>query len=144
MNIEELQARGAIFFERIGEGFKKYRNEILKMSEEEAFACFQEKLLQYGEENCFADFYYFCIAEEAREKVNRVLTAEERMYMEAIRPDADVQEQVIFPLNEQLLRILVKLNASEILFSTLYLAGTDTHAPTTYWGNYNQEYICFF
>lgn len=143
MNIEELQARGAIFFERIDEGFRKYRDEILKMSEEEAFAFFREKMLQYGEENCFADFYYFCIDEEARAQVNGVLTEEERAYLKTLEPKTDMPKQIIFALTEPLLRIVVRLNASEMLFSTLYFVGTDKHAPMTYWGNYGQEYICF-
>ncbi len=143
MNIEELQARGAIFFERIDEGFKKYREEIIKLSETEAFSYFQEKILQYGEENCFADFYYFRIAEEARTRVDRVLTMEERVYLETLKPKSDVQKQIIFALTEPLLRIVVRLNALEMLFSTLYFVGTDKHVPMTYWGNYRQEYICF-
>jgi len=47
---------------------------------------------------------------------------------------------VVFPLDEQLLKIAAKLNEKEILFSTFYFVGNQA---STWWGNYNREYLIF-
>ena len=48
--------------------------------------------------------------------------------------------QVLFPANEILFSICSRLNAAEMLFCTIYVTG---EYPSTWWGNYNGEYIVF-
>lgn len=53
-----------------------------------------------------------------------------------------MKEEIIFPMDEMLLSITTKLNEKEMLFSTIYFAG-EKGERSTWWGNYNQEYIVF-
>ena len=46
-------------------------------------------------------------------------------------------------LEDKLLRIITKLNAEEVLFSTIYFLEGGGRPRTTWWGNYDKEYICF-
>ncbi|MBR5229082.1 MAG: hypothetical protein IKV96_04525, partial [Firmicutes bacterium] len=55
-----------------------------------------------------------------------------------LRPD-DPENDFIFPLTIELLDIIVKLNASEIMFCTLYF----TKDRSTWWGNYGKQYVAF-
>ena len=48
--------------------------------------------------------------------------------------------QVLFQANEILFSICSRLNAAEMLFCTIYVTG---EYPSTWWGNYNGEYIVF-
>ena len=62
------------------------------------------------------------------------------MLGESALAELRTRKAVIFPLEEQLLKIAVTLNEKEMLFSTFYFIGEET---STWWGNYNQEYIIF-
>lgn len=146
MTAMELKEKGAIYFEKITEGFAHYKDVKLVLDEKKAFAHFKNLLKEYGAENAFADFYYFRLDEDAREMTDELLTAEERAYLQLLQPDPEcAEEEIIFPLEEKLLRIIVKLNAGEMLFSTIYfVADKGCERPrTTWWGNYEHEYICF-
>lgn len=65
-----------------------------------------------------------------------MLSAEELAFLAKLGKKAD---GVFFPLKEELLRLLVKLNDSEMLFSTVYF----TNPKSTWWGNYGRTYIVF-
>ena len=82
MNINEFRKKHIIYFENISYGLKNYKNEIVKLDEKEAYHFFLEKMKQYGTENAFADFYFFALEKEAKEKVMQVLTKEELAYLE--------------------------------------------------------------
>ena len=133
--IEELKKAGAIYFDKIQEGFDLYHHEVVKLNKEEAYKTIKKLWELNGSENSYADFYYFKIDEKAREKVHAMLEEEEVTYLE----DLPVTDEIIFSLEEKLLKILIKLNDSETLFSTFYF----TKEPCTLWGNYNSEYVIF-
>lgn len=143
MTIRELQQRGAIFFEKITEGFRDYADIKFVLDEKKALAHFKNLKKEYGAENSFADFYYFRLDEDSREMVDELLTQEEQSYLKLLKPDDE--EEIIFPLEDKLLKIIVKLNAEEMLFSTIYFIEKKPvgKARTTWWGNYEKEYICF-
>ena len=143
ITVVTLLEYGAIFFERIQEGLQNYHSHIIKQSEQEAYLFFMNKIKQYEEQNCFVDFYYFRLEQEAKEKVDTLLTAQEREYLGSIQPIQGQEIHFIFPLRQELLSIIVKLNASEMLFSTLYFISNGILPRLTYWGNYNQEYVQF-
>ena len=110
----------------------------------QAYAYFLEKRKQYGESCSFADFYYFALEPEAREKVATLLNEQEKVYLCSIQPQTDEKEQLIFSLTDELLAIIVKLNEAEMLFSTIYFTPTDTLCAKTYWGNYGKQYIKWY
>lgn len=165
MTSEELKKKGAIYFENICVGLNQYKDEKMVLNKEEALSHFQKLIQQHGQENSYVDFYYYRLDANAQHVIEQALTEEERTYLEKIRPDKceNMEEEIIFPLTEELLEIVVKLNAGEILFSTLYFVVPARELSTseqsgavkepgtskvecrrsTWWGNYNQEYICF-
>ncbi|MCD8110546.1 MAG: hypothetical protein LUE14_10695 [Clostridiales bacterium] len=146
MTTAELQDKGAIWFARITDGLKQYADVKLVMDEKKAFAHFKSLKKEYGAENAYADFYYFRLDPDAREMVEELLDEEERSYLGLIAPAPDeTEKEIIFPLSDRLLKILVKLNAAEMLFSTIYFVQPDPagRARTSWWGNYEKEYICF-
>lgn len=129
-----------IYFDNIKYGLDHYNNEIVVMNEKEAFLFFKEKLKQAEEESVYADFYYGRLDSDARQIIDNELSEAEKDYVQKlIETDS---EEVIYSLDEMLLQIIVKLNAREILFSTIYFAGKP-EVRSTWWGNYNQEYIVF-
>uniref|UniRef100_UPI004056234E hypothetical protein n=1 Tax=Agathobacter sp. TaxID=2021311 RepID=UPI004056234E len=142
MKIRGLCEKNVIYFDSIGYGLRNYENEIIKMDETEAYSFFSQKVQAYGTENAFADFYFFTLDEEAKEKIIQILDEEEIAYLEEMRP-LQTETQLVFFLEDTLLRMIVKLNAREMLFSTIYFQGVDALVPETYWGNYKQEYVRF-
>lgn len=142
MKIRGLCEKNVIYFDNIGYGLRNYDNEVITLDEAEAYEFFSRKIQLYGGENSFVDFYFFTLEEEAKEKVMQVLTEEELAYLEKMRP-LRTETQLIFRLEDTLLGMIVKLNAREILFSTIYFQGVDELSPETYWGNYKKEYVRF-
>lgn len=138
MRAEELVKKGAIYFERIQRGMAEYRSESLYLNEAQAYDRLKKEWEQRGRDNCFVDFYYFYLEEESKKIVRENLTEEELAYLDAMAVSDDVRD-VIFPVDAMLLKIVTKLNAREILFSTIYFLGE----PSTWWGNYKEEYIVF-
>lgn len=136
ITVDELIKSGAIYFEHITQGFDLYNHKIVKWNQEEAYNQLENLCIINGYENSFADFYYYKIEEEARQKVDKLLSEEERSYLRELKHTKD---SLIYQLNPTLLKIIVKLNATEALFSTIYL----TKSPCTLWGNYNMEYVIF-
>ena len=116
------------------------------MDEKRAYDHFKSLKKEYGADHSFADFYYFRLDEESREMVDELLTADEMDYLQIIRPfPEETEEEIIFPLDDRLLQIIVRLNAREMLFSTIYFVQPDPEGRrrTSWWGNYGHEYICF-
>ena len=146
MTAEELKEQGAIYFENMTEGFRSYADVKLVMDEKRAYDHFKSLKKEYGADHAFADFYYFRLDEESREMVDELLTADEMDYLQIIRPfPEETEEEIIFPLDDRLLQIIVRLNAREMLFSTIYFVQPDPEGRrrTSWWGNYGHEYICF-
>ncbi len=136
MTVQELQAKGAIYFENIQTGFENQDSQTIILSEEEARKMFCEMWIASGKLDGFVDFYYYRLKPEEKSKVESILSTSEIEFLHEQNPDP---EELVFPINETLLDIVVKLNASEMLFSTLYF----TKEKSTWWGNYKQEYIVF-
>ena len=56
MTTEELQEQGAIYFDKITDGFRDYKDVKLVMDEKRALAHFKNLKKEYGNNNAFADF----------------------------------------------------------------------------------------
>lgn len=136
MTPEQLMQKGGIYFERIQQGMERCDWESRFFSRSMAEAYVRRLWIENGEENSFVDCYYSFLEEESREKVLSVLTQEQRDYL---RQTAQDSSEWILPLTEELLKIAVTLNDTEMLFFTFYF----TKNPCTIWGNYKQEYILF-
>lgn len=136
LTVEQLKAVGAIYLEHIQEGFEHYNYKVVSWNQEEAYEHIRKLWLLNDPEHSYADFYYYKLDNEAKKKVDSMLNVEELNYIKGISCSL---EEIIFPLDEMLMNILVKLNYSEMLFSTFYF----TKEPCTLWGNYHGEYVVF-
>lgn len=143
MTMEELKARGAICFEKIQKGLEGYKDVTITMDDKRAVKHFKSLRDEYGAANAFTDFYYFRLDEDAQEMIEEELSPAEISYVHSLASGiVDPDNDIVFPLDDNLLRIVCKLNASETLFSTIYFAG-GARPRSTWWGNYEKEYICF-
>ena len=161
MTTEQLIAEGAIYFSQLKTGLSQYRHKTVVMDGEQAYRFFLEKQQQEYPQKAYADFYYFSLPPEARQKAGSVLGKEELLYLEGLgegiggqkgqqlfqkgslmAPEAGKGE-IIFPLEEKLLRAVTKLNQAEMLFSTIYFTG-EKGRRSTWWGNYGREYLVFW
>lgn len=151
MTVEELKEKGAVYFEQIGTGIQnpdRYPSQIRRMTYPEACAALMAAWEEAGETNGFCDFYYFRLEREPQARVCACLTAEEQRYLKEMGLELERKRRqeklpdIIFPLTVPLLQIAAKLNHQAILFSTFYFTG-DPEGRSTWWGNYDQEYIIF-
>ena len=139
MNITELKQLGAIYIENVTDGLRKYSNQILKLEEKEAYLLLEEKCKDHNWKDVYADFYYHTFERGVQEKIEAHLSESEVNFIRDMCAGKD-KEDLIFPLNEQLLSVIAKLNAEAALFSTIYFVGSPR---STWWGNYNKEYVVF-
>ena len=137
MTVEELKKEGAIYFEKVTDGMQQYENQIIRMNAFQAVDKFMEMWEMLGCKNMYVDFYYFTLPGQARQQIDTVLTYQELEYIHQMEHE---EGQVLFPVNEILLSICAKLNATEMLFCTIYMTGD---YPSTWWGNYGGEYVVF-
>lgn len=136
VELSELLKRGAIYLNRIEEGFDTYQVDSIEGTEEELYHILLSLYQQNGECDSFVDFYYFRLSESERLEVVKSLSQEEVDYITTLE---NGKESVFYPLDEMLLGITAKLTAREILFSTFYF----TKQPMTVWGNYGHKYPVF-
>lgn len=136
MLLETLLEKGAIWFERIEEGFNLYPYYLMEGSEDELYKKLKVLVEKNGYENSYVDFYYGRLTEDAKELVRNALTKEEVAYLDSLDLNHDT---IYFPLNETLLEITAKLSVQEVLFSTYYFC----KYPCTVWGNYNRKFPVF-
>lgn len=137
MTLEELKQAGAIYVKTVVDGIKQYENEIVKMPEKEAEEFFLKKMQESEDGQLFLDFYYFTLDNQARVRIDGLLIKEEHSWLMSFHHS---DGEFIFPAVEELVRIAVKLNAAEMLFSSFYFAGRDGSA-SIWWGNYGEEYV---
>ncbi|MCI6190629.1 MAG: hypothetical protein MR691_11940 [Clostridium sp.] len=135
--MQEIEKENILYFDNIQEGFEKYENTIIEGSEEFVNNIIRNLYIKNTPENSFADFYYGRLKEEEREKVKLVLNENEIKIIEDLNLGKD---EIFLRLNNEILEILLKLTAKEILFSTFYF----TKSKCTIWGNYNMKYPIFF
>lgn len=137
ITLQELIDKGIVYIKNIQNGFNNYPNVILEGTEEYVNNVIRELVKVNGTQNAFADFYYGRLDEAARSKVRASLTKEEIKVIDAL----ELTERDIFvKLSNELLEILLKLTASEVLFSSFYF----TKYPCVVWGNYGRRYPVFF
>ena len=149
LSMDELRSKGAVCIENVIQGMNSYHNRTEKLSAAEAEDSLRKMWTSGMISESFVDFYYFILDEDAKAAVRAVLGEEDLSYLEkkekellgeSALAELRTRKAVIFPLEEQLLKIAVTLNEKEMLFSTFYFIGEET---STWWGNYNQEYIIF-
>lgn len=143
MRAAELKGKGALYVENIQQGFEDCAYEVLSFGNEEAKDLFLELRRKNGEENSFLDFYYFALSREEKERIDCLLNQDEIQYLkeyEKSRLTGDTKEDIIFPMEDMLLEIAVKLNEKSALFSTMYFL----KEKSTWWGNYERNYVKFW
>lgn len=137
ISMEEFKKKDIIHIDNIQEGFNKYPNLILEGTEEYVNNVIKKMVFENGLENSYADFYYGRLDEDSKNKVKAALTEKEVMLIESLKLGS---EDIFVKVNFQLLEILLKLTASEVLFSSFYF----TRYPCLVWGNYDKKYPVFF
>ncbi|MHC1685908.1 MAG: hypothetical protein AB6733_23760 [Clostridiaceae bacterium] len=137
ISLEEFKNKNVIHLDNIQDGFDKYPNLILEGTEEYVNKAIRKLVFENGFENSFADFYYGRLEEDSKSKVKAVLNENEVNLIESLNLSG---EDIFFRLNSELLEVLLKLTASEILFSSFYFA----KYPCLVWGNYERKYPVFF
>ncbi len=140
MNTNELISKGALYFSNIQEGFDSCKHQILNLSVQEAYDYFLGLLSRKDCTNAYVDFYFFSLTKDQQETVLSHLSKEDCAFLLELGGQVLNNNEIIFPLSEPLLRIVTKLNDSAQLFSTIYFIDSQ---PTTYWGNYNHQYVLF-
>lgn len=136
MTEKDISGAGGIYFEKITEGFEQYQYKIIKLNQKQAFFFLQGLGEKNGKEAAFMDFYYSRLDDESAKKIHAVLSPEEFACLEKCKKETN---SLFVPLDSELMRIHLKLNEKELLFSSFYF----TAYPCTVWGSYNQEYIIF-
>lgn len=136
MDADTLQKQGGIYMEQIRTGLLEYESEYKKMNRQEAYEVLYALWKNTFPNEAYVDFYYYQLEEDARRKVESLLTEAEVEYL------AEKEPALFFPLEEMLLEIVAKLNEAQMLFSTVYFLGKPGKR-STWWGNYGQEYIVF-
>lgn len=139
MTVDDLHSCGAIYFGNIREGFEKYNHKVVKLNRQSAISMIMSEINQGSK--CYIDFYYYSLNDKARQNVDDMLDEDEKEYLDELKQTIDdPKTDIIFEISEELLEIATKLNEMEILFSTVYLVGKRN---STWWGNYNGEYVIF-
>ena len=136
VRLEEIK-EDIIYIKNIQEGFNKYPNKILEATEEDVNNAIRRLFNANGIENSYADFYYGKLNQEEKNRVRATLNDKEIMLVESLNLSA---EDIFIRLNPELLEILLKLTASEELFSSFYFV----KYPCLVWGNYGHRYPIFF
>lgn len=143
MTIEEFCRLGGLWIPSAETGMREYGGEFSVMDGRTALEFFRKEMEACGPERSFTDFYYFGLDEEARRTADTVLSEEERRYLLEMEMETEWAgpDQLIFPLDPRLLSIAVRLNETEMLFSTFYFIRDGE--SSAWWGNYGQQYVCF-
>lgn len=144
MTTEQLVSLGGLYFQSVEEGLEKYTYDKAKMNSAQAKAFFTKLWRKNGTEKAFADLYYFQLSGEEKQEVDDILTPEEREYLEKIRPNGNLKKEIIFPLDQTLLEIIVKCNEAEVMFSSFYFTNDEENGTSTWWSNFGHEYYGFW
>ncbi len=141
MTIDEFRSLGGLWISSAAAGLQEYGGEFSVMDGKAALDFFSREMEECGPKRSFTDFYYFGLDEEARRMADSVLTEADREYLRTMKEAWSNPDELIFPLDSRLLSIAVRLNETEMLFSTFYFI-KDREA-TAWWGNYAMQYVCF-
>ncbi|MBD7911150.1 hypothetical protein [Clostridium cibarium] len=137
ISLKELEKKNVVYIKNIQEGFDRYPNSILEGTEEHVNDVIRKLFSINGVENSYADFYYGRLNEEEKGAVKNILDEKEIILIESFKL---CPEDIFIRLNSEILEILLKLTAREVLFSSFYF----TKYPCLIWGNYNRRYPVFF
>lgn len=137
ISLEELKNRNAIYIRNIQDGFDKYPNCMIEGTEEEVSKSIIKLVNANGLENSYADFYYGRLSKEEKENVKSALHESEVRFIESLKLN---ENDIFVKINFELLEILLKLTAKEVLFSSFYF----TKYTCLVWGNYGRRYPVFF
>ncbi|WP_143318255.1 hypothetical protein [Clostridium sp. HBUAS56017] len=137
ISLKELEKKNVVYIKNIQEGFDRYPNSILEGTEEHVNDVIRKLFSINGVENSYADFYYGTLNEEEKGAVKNILDEKEIILIESFKL---CPEDIFIRLNSEILEILLKLTAREVLFSSFYF----TKYPCLIWGNYNRRYPVFF
>lgn len=137
VDLEQIKKENAVYIENIQDGFNNYLNIILEGSEEEVNNAIRQLFKYNGIDSSYADFYYGRLDQDAKNKVRSALDEKEILLIESLHLS---RNDIFVRLDNELLEILLKLTASEVLFSSFYF----TKHPCTVWGNYDRKYPVFF
>lgn len=134
---KRLMEEGAIYFERIEEGFRSYEFRILEGNEEELKETVRAIWKENGIDHAYVDWYYGTLLPEEQERIRKVLSDTSRAKLNCYK---DCQEVLFLPLTEELFELTMELNLRESLFCTYYFC----KQPCTVWGNYDNKFQCFY
>lgn len=132
-----LEDEGAIYFERIDEGFRNYNNKILEGNKEELKSLLYSMWQENGEEGAYVDWYYGTLSPEEKERIRSVISDESGNILNRYEAWTDL---MFLPLNKELFDLTMELNQTEALFCTYYFC----KLRYTVWGNYDDKYPYFF
>lgn len=136
MTPEELIVRGGIYFDKIQNGMAEYEWESTFLSPRMADKYLRELWKKNGDGYSFVDCYYPFLEQESKERILSVLNQEQQEYLKHLD---EKKEDLLLPLDEEILSIAITLNDKEMLFFSFYFL----KEPCTIWGNYKQEYLIF-
>lgn len=137
ISLEELKKKNVIYLDKIQDGFNRYPNMIIEGTEDKVNNAIRDLVKANGIDNSYADFYYGRLEEESKNKVKAALDEKEIELIESLNLTGD---EIFLRLNYELLEILIKLTAKEVLFSSFYFS----KYPCLVWGNYGRKYPIFF
>lgn len=131
--------RVSIRFENIQDGFSKYESVSLSGKDENIIKFILELYKYNGFESSFVDFYYSRLNDESKRKVKSILDTNELQLIKGYEKYMN-NNHIYFQLDKEFLSLIVKLSLKEMLFSTFYFAKSNF----TIWGNYNNNFPCFY
>lgn len=134
---KRLVEEGAIYFERIEDGFRHYEYKVLEGTEEELKKIVHALWEETGIDHAYVDWYYGTLLLEEQERIRDVLSDASK---EILNRYEDCKELLFLPLTEELFELTMELNLTESLFCTYYFC----KQPCTVWGNYDNKFQCFY
>lgn len=137
IDLEELKKKSLIYIDNVQDGFNKYRNTMCEGTEDHVNNAIRQLVNANGLENSYADFYYGRLDKDSKNRLKATLDEKEVMLIESLQLS---ETEIFVRLNTELLEILLKITANEVLFSSFYF----TKYPCVVWGNYGKRYPVFF
>lgn len=146
LNKEEFNKLVEVKFNNIMEGLNKYHSKTIKAIDGENFEVSEKKYLKlmeilYNEnKNIIVDFYIKKIKGADILKILNGIEEKEKIIL--LNQINYINEETIYfkCRSLELLRFIMKLNARELFFCTIYIVDKDI----TIWGNYDLKFPLFF
>lgn len=132
---DELIHHGCFHISKITEGLERYPSEILEGSSEH-IKRFIEKAMGENETAAYADFYYYTLNGEDRQRFTAGLNEAELCRLKDFVPS---DSAIFYPLCKDNLDFFADITARELLFSSFYFGVK----KAILWGNYQLKYPIF-